>query len=130
MYSGEVPGRAPQLEGSRLVFGGGLWKGVGGAYKTQTVKGVGVESPEEEVGRGLLIAVVIVSAIVGEVGVGVCSAMGGKVRKIEDGPRSTCFYTWLRVSRDIKTDPPGLVGKEALSHAARGVMQRGDQGAA
>lgn len=28
------------------------------------MKGVGVESPEEETGRGLLIAVVIISAIV------------------------------------------------------------------
>lgn len=83
-------------------------RGRGGAYKTQTVKGVGVESPEEEVGRGLLIAVVMVSAIVGEVGIGVCSAMS-KVRKIEDGPRGTCFYTWLRVSRDI-IDPWRLVG--------------------
>lgn len=61
--------------GVSLAGGGGVVEGRG-AYKTQTVKGVGVESPEEEVGRGLLIAVVIVSAIVGEVGVGVCSAMG------------------------------------------------------
>lgn len=61
IYSGEVPGRAPQLDG---VSRGERLKGGGGTYKTQTVKGVGVESPEEETGRGLLIAVVIVSAIV------------------------------------------------------------------
>lgn len=41
----------------------------------------------------------------------------GKVRKIEEGPRSTCFYTWLR---DIKIDPPGLVGgPESYSEGTR-----------
>lgn len=64
IYSGEVPGREPQLDGVSMSVGGGGERRGGGTYKTQTVKGVGVASPEKETGRGLLIAVVIASAIV------------------------------------------------------------------
>lgn len=65
IYSGEFPGRAPQLEVKVEVSLVGVCGGREGSYKTQTVNGVGVESPEEEMGKGLLIAVMIFSAIVG-----------------------------------------------------------------
>lgn len=42
-----------------------MWNWRGGAYKTQTVKGLGVSSPEEEIGRGFVAAVMEVSVIVG-----------------------------------------------------------------
>lgn len=77
IYSGEFPGRAPQLDGVSGWGEFGVGGRGGGAYKTQTVKGVGVESPEKEAGRGLLIAVTIVSAIVNAVldrGGGFCTA--------------------------------------------------------
>lgn len=70
----------------------------GEAYKTQTVKGVGVASPEVEAGRGLLTAVVMVSAIMGVRVCGrFCSTGSFLVSCKGDGERLAgvpVFYTW------------------------------------
>lgn len=76
--------------GGGVSLVGGCEGGRGGSYKTQTVKGVGVESPEEETGKGLLIAAMIFSAIVGFVYGGFCFVL----RKTESGSRVTWFYSW------------------------------------
>lgn len=67
------------------------------------MKGVGVESPEEETGKGLLIAVMIFSAIAGFVYgevelvlVGRFPLCSGAGEETESGLRGTWFYSWPR----------------------------------